>query len=118
MKAWIMAIALAAVLGMSSFADAGGAHGKKIHGKITAISDTSMTITTGGKKNPHTMTVQFTAGTPVTIDGATGKLDSSLIGKHVSIQGGANGDIVTASAIAVTTKHHGKKKAATTQPTA
>ena len=107
MKPWVLALAFVAVLGMSTFAEA-RRHSKGIHGKITAVTETSMTITTGGKKNPRTMTVQFGGTTPVTIDGAPGKLDSSAVGKRVVIQGGTNGDVIMANSIAVVTKHKGK----------
>jgi len=116
MKNWIVALAIIAMLGMTGFADAGGGKGKGkksgIHGKIQSVSGNTVTLSSGGKKNPHTVTVTLAANATVTIDGVAGKLDSSLVGKTASVDGAENNGAVTSSSITVVTKHHHKKKAA------
>ena len=115
MKTWIIALAMVAVLGMSGLANAktecGKKHDKGVHGKIATVDASSFTITTGGKKNPQTLTVKFDANTTVMIDGVAGKLDSSAIGKTCKIVGSNDGTTVTATSITITTKHHHKKPA-------
>ena len=113
MKNWIVALAIVAMLAMTGMANAGGGKGKKsgIHGKIQSVNGNTVTLTAGGHKNPHTVTVTLAAGATVTIDGVAGKLDASLVGKSASVDGAENNGAVTSSSIAVVTKHH-KKKAA------
>jgi hypothetical protein len=113
MKNWIVALAIVAMLGMTGFADAGG-KGKKsgIHGKIQSVNGNTVTLTAGGHKNPHTVTVTLAAGATVTIDGAAGKLDASVVGKIAMVDGTETNGAVTSSSIAVVTKHHKKKPAA------
>jgi hypothetical protein len=110
-KAWMTVLALAAIVGFSSFADAKGA-GKKddgsIHGKITVLTGspvTSFTMQTGGKKNPQTITV--TVGT-ATIEGGT-----LAVGEKVSVIGGKDdkGNI-TATSIKIGGHKKDKKPAA------
>jgi hypothetical protein len=112
MKAWMTVLALAAILGFSSFADAKGA-GKKVgggmHGKITALTGspvTSFTMQSGGKKNPHTVTVNV--GTAA-VEGGT-----LAVGSHVSVVGTKDGSgNITATSIKIQQhKPKGKKKAA------
>ncbi|HWE94531.1 MAG TPA: DUF5666 domain-containing protein [Tepidisphaeraceae bacterium] len=112
MKAWMTVLALAAILGFSSFADAKGA-GKKggggMHGKITVLTGTpvtSFTMESGGKKNPHTVTVNV--GT-ATIEGGT-----LAVGSHVSVVGTMDGNgNVTATTIKIQQhKPKGQKKPA------
>ncbi|HWE04855.1 MAG TPA: hypothetical protein VG326_20785 [Tepidisphaeraceae bacterium] len=114
MKHWIVALAVVAMLGMTGLANAGS--GKKshggIHGKIQSISGNTVTLTVGGHKNPHTVTVTLATGATIMIDGASGKLDSTLVGKRATVDGAENNGAVTSSTITVTTKHHAKKPAA------
>lgn len=116
MKFWMMTLALAAVLGFGNFAQAvnagkhGHGHGHGLHGKIESVGTNSFTMTTGGKKNPHTLTINFDANTVIMIDGVKGTLDASVVGKHATIAGSANGDTVAATAVTVSTKSHHKKK--------
>lgn len=115
MKFWMIALALVAMIGFSgNLAQAKGkkGHGHGIHGKIVSVGADSFLVQTGGKKNPQTLTVKFTASTPITIDGVAGKLDSSLVGKKVKIQGASDGTNVTATAVdVVTVKKAHKAKA-------
>ncbi len=116
MKIAIIALAFITVLGFAHVTDAKGAglkkHGKGMHGKIDTVSATSFTMTVGGKKNPHTMTVKFDANTTITIDGLAGKIDASQVGKRATIVGSANGDTISATAVTIKASHHHKKKAA------
>jgi len=119
MKTWIIALAVVAVLSMSNFVQAKGhKHSKGIHGKITSVGANTMTLTTGGKKNPRTITVKFDGTTAITVDGAAGaKIDASYVGKRATIIGGttaagaaaAPADTITASSIAISTVKHSKK---------
>ncbi|MDB5356205.1 MAG: hypothetical protein JWN24_2658 [Phycisphaerales bacterium] len=110
-KAWMTVLALVAIVGFTSFAEAKGA-GKKsdgsIHGKITVLTGspvTSFTMETGGKKNPQTITV--TVGT-ATIEGGT-----LAVGEKVSVIGGKDdkGNI-TATSIKIGGHKKDKKPAA------
>ena len=127
MKAWMLALSFVAVLGMTGLADAKGKNGKGgIRGKIESVTGNSFTITVGkhGKKNaaaadaaaaaaaPKSMTVKFDDKTTITVNGAAGKIDASMVGKRVSVIGGTTGDTITATQITVTDGHHKKKKAA------
>jgi hypothetical protein len=109
MKAWMTILALATIVGFSSFADAKGA-GKKgdggVKGKITALTGspvTSFTMEAGGKKNPHTVTV--TVGT-ATIQGGT-----LAVGSHVSVVGTEDGSGTIAATSIKIHQHKEKKKA-------
>ena len=115
MKNWMIALTIVSMLGFTGLANAKDksktGHGG-MHGKITAVTDTSFTMTVGGKKNPHSVTVTLAAGATVMIDGVAGKITSDLVGKKASVTGPENAGAVSASAVTVSTKHHEKKNKA------
>lgn len=113
MKHWIVALTIVSMLGFTGLANAKGkkgGHGMK--GKITAVSDNSFTMSTGGKKNPHTVTVSLATGATLIVDGVAGKITADMVGKMASVTGAENAGAVSATAVTVTTKHKHKKKAA------
>jgi len=97
------------MLGMPSLSIAKG-KGKKgglsVHGKVTQVTDTSITLEKGKKKGGKTETITVPAGTPIKDEkGGTVALNS-LSGKHVTVKESSAG---TASEIVVS-EHKGKKK--------
>ena len=58
------------------------------------------------------MTVKFDTTTLITINGAAGKIDASMVGKRVTVVGGNTGDTITATSITVTDCQRQKKKKA------
>lgn len=136
MKTCMLAFSLIAILGFTGIADAKGQGHGGIRGKIetvTAGTDTasgSFTVTmhmhmharkgatgtsTAGTATPTTapttFTVEFTSSTTVMVNGVAGKIDSSMVGKHVRVIGTRNGTTITATQIIVSDGHH-KKTAA------
>ena len=131
MKTCMLALSLFAILGFTGIADAAKGQGHGTRGKISSVTagtdgTGTFTMTMGhhGKKNaastttaantpttaPSLMTVTFTSSTTITVNGAAGKLDSSLVGKRVSVIGTTSGNTITATSITITDGH--KKKAA------
>lgn len=98
LKLFSVSLGLAAVLGMAGVAGAKGAKGAKgaarhhgISGKIADITgDNQFTLTTGGKKNPQTITVTVNASTNFTVDGKSGSFKDLKKGDRVTIQPDAN----------------------------
>jgi hypothetical protein len=90
-----------------SIAKGKGKHGHTVHGKVTAVTETSITIEEGKKKGGKTETISVPAGTTIKGEGggAAPQL-SSLVGKHVTVKESSKG---TASEIMLG-KHKGKKK--------
>jgi hypothetical protein len=103
---WTLAAAL--MLGLPSFAMAKGAKGPVVKGKVTAVSETSITVTEGKKQGGESKTVNVPTGTPITTkDGTPAPALADLVGKHVKIKESTEG---TAKAIVVTAAKGGKKK--------
>ncbi|SRR6266446_4563063 len=89
-----------------SMAKGKGKRGLSVRGKVTAVTDTSITVQAGGKKNPKTETITVPAGTSVKDEnGATIALNT-LSGKRVTVKESSAG---TASEIMVSARR-GKKK--------
>ena len=119
MKTWMLALSLIAVLGMTGLADAKNkGKDKGTKGKIETVAAGSFTMTVGhkGKKNANaaaaqSMTVKFDATTLISINGAAGgKIGPSMVGKHVIVTGGTNGNTITATKITISDGKKGKKK--------
>lgn len=125
MKTWILAIALLAVFGMSGIADAcktgKSAKHAGVHGKVLSVGQGTFTLTShahGKGKNGaanaaagtgagQMMTIRYTIST--TVNGAAGKIDSSLVGKEVNVIGPQSGNVVNAMSVTVMEGHHGKR---------
>jgi hypothetical protein len=97
------------MLGLPSLSMAKG-KGKKggltVHGKVTSVTDTSITVQAGGKKNPKTETITVPAGTSIKDENGGAVTLGSLSGKKVTVKESSAG---TASEIVLST-HKGKKK--------
>lgn len=108
MKSIITLLAAIAVLcAVPSVTFAGGGKSKKgTHGKVTAV--TSMSITLSSKKSGEPKTFKIDSSTAVTIDGHSGKHASDIkVGMKASITTASNPD--TAASITATSKGKGKK---------
>ncbi|MDQ2799526.1 MAG: hypothetical protein M3Y13_07790 [Armatimonadota bacterium] len=86
------------------------AHGNKApnpnngHGKITALSATSITVTP--KKTGISKTYSISSSTKVTVDGAASTVSALATGQRAHIK---SKDGTTARMIKVSTKKHGKR---------
>lgn len=80
--------------------------GKGVHGKVTAVTGDSITVTTGGKKDPKAETIKVPEGTSIKDEAGAAIALSALSGKSVTVTESAAG---TASAIVVGAAK-GKKK--------
>jgi hypothetical protein len=83
-----------------------GKHGHAVHGKVTAVTDTSITIEEGKKKGGKTETITVPAGTSIKDENGGAVTLGSLSGKKVTVKESSAG---TASEIVVSA-HKGKKK--------
>jgi hypothetical protein len=114
MKARILAYALAAIVGMSSVADAchkGAHHGKAVKGKITSVGKNSLNLAVGGSAAGKTVTVNYSGSTAVS-GAAHRAIDSSVVGDTATVEGTESGTAIEASQIAISPAHaeHGKLK--------
>jgi len=80
--------------------------GLSVHGKVTAVSDKSITVETGGKKNPKTEVINVPEGTSVKDENGAVVALNSLNGKKVTVKESAAG---TASEITVAAGRAKKK---------
>ena len=95
------------MLGLPSLSMAKGKKGAKaVHGKVTAVTGDSITVTTGGKKNPQTATIKVPEGTSIKDETGGAVALNALSGKRVTVTESSAG---TASAIVVGAAK-GKKK--------
>ena len=99
------------MLGLPSLSMAGKGKGKKgglsVHGKVTAVTDTSITVQAGGKKNPKTETITVPAGTSIKDENGAIVALNTLNGKRVKVTESSAG---TASGITVSARKGKKKK--------
>ncbi len=72
--------------------------GLSVRGKVTAVSDSSITVQSGGKKNPKSETITVPAGTSIKDENGGTIALSALNGKKVIVKESAAG---TASEITV-----------------
>jgi hypothetical protein len=101
------ALLAALMLGLPSLAMAKGKKGLAFHGKVTAVTATSITVTQ--KHGGQTETITVPEGTPIKEkDGSAAPALADLVGKHVKVKESAPG---TAKEIIVRPKHAKKKNA-------
>ena len=106
-----MTLLLAALLALLLAFPVFAAHGNKTpnpnngHGKITALSATSITVTP--KKTGISKTYTITPRTKVKIDGAKSTVSALVMGQRAHIM---SKDGATARMIKVNTKKHGKQR--------
>jgi hypothetical protein len=117
MKVWISLLAL--VLGLSFVTPTMAAKGGKkgVRGKVTSFtgdaSKGSLTVTSGGKKNPQDVTVETDDKTSVTLDGNPAKVTDLKSGLWVTVSP-AEG---TAATITASTTRPERKKASDSSDT-
>lgn len=117
MKKWITVLALGASMalaGLASAKDKAADGSKPVHGKVTAVSPdsadkniTDVTVTVGGKKNPHDVVLKVDKDTKVTKDGQAATASDIATGENVVVSQNADGK---ATSVEISTKH--KEKAA------
>jgi len=81
--------------------------GLSVHGKVTQVTDTSITLEEGKKKKAKTETITVPAGTSIKDESGGTVALSSLTGKHVTVKESSAG---TASEITVSAGKGRKKK--------
>ena len=112
MKTRILIGALAATMGLSSIADAchkGAHHSKAVKGTVTSVGKNSLSLATAENEN---LTVDYPAGTSAVTGRTRHGIDSSMIGKTVTVTGTQEGNVISASKIAIAaTSAHGKPAA-------
>ncbi len=96
MKTWMKATAVVALMGIAGFAqgkDKTAAADKPLTGKITSITPEKdkpetldIVVTSGGKKNPHDVTVTADASMKVTINGEDKKASDLVVGEVVIVK--------------------------------
>jgi len=92
------ALAATLMLGLPSLASA-KEKGPKVAGKVTAVTETSITIAEGKKQGGESKTINVPTGTPITTkDGSAAPALSDLVGKHVKVKESSEG---TAASITV-----------------
>jgi hypothetical protein len=103
------ALAATMILALPSLAFAKKTKGPSVHGKVTAVTATSITVTPGKKTGGEPATITVPEGTPITEkDGSPAPALADLVGKRVKVKESAPG---TAKSIVVT-KSKKEKKAA------
>ena len=110
MKRLLSSAFLAALLlALPSLSMAKDKKGLAVHGKVTAVTATSITVTPGKKTGGESQTITVPEGTPITEkDGSAAPALSELVGQRVKVKESAAG---TASAIVVTKGKKAKKDA-------
>lgn len=107
----LLAVLLTAtlMLGVPSLSMAAKAKkgGKGVHGKVTAVTADSITVATGGKKNPKSETIKVPEGTSIKDETGGAVALNALSGKSVNVTESSAG---TASAIVVGAAKGKKKK--------
>jgi hypothetical protein len=102
------ALAATILLTLPSLAMAKGKKDKlEFRGRVTAVTDTSLTVQHGKKDAGEAKTITVPAGTSIADDAGTAVKLSDLVGKHVMITESAAD---TAQSIVVKTHKDGKKK--------
>jgi hypothetical protein len=98
------------VLGLPSLSLAKGKgknSGLSVRGKVTAVTDTSLTVQAGRKRTDKGETITVPAGTSIKDSSGGAVALNSLVGKKVTVTESAKG---TASEIVVAGDRKGKKK--------
>ena len=111
MKIWMTAIVLLLVAGIAGAAETKTEtkkEGKGLRGQISKIDGMTLTVTSGGKKNPKTTEVTVDDKTAVTRDGKDAIVTDLAVGDYVMISP-ADGTAKTIKAS--TTKPEKKPKA-------
>lgn len=102
MKLWILALAIMMTVGLTAISDACHKGKGNVKGKVTSISNKAFTMTAHGKHVGQQVTVHVGSGTTIT----GGSLDSSLVGKEVSVEGSGVGNAIRASSVTIAGVHH------------
>ena len=103
---WVLTVAM--LLTLPTLALAKGKKEKlNVSGKVTAVTDNSVTVSHGKKNAGTTKTITVPKDTPIKDDSGADVPLATLVGKHVKIkESGAD----TAQSILVKTQKGGKKK--------
>jgi len=103
MKTGIIAGVLAAVLGLSSVADAchkGHHHGKGVKGTVTSVGKSSLSLSVPSSNGSEVYTVKFNRSTTIT-GTSSHAITSSLVGSSATVVGPEEGTTISASEIVV-----------------
>jgi hypothetical protein len=88
MKIWMTAIVLLLAAGIAGAAETKTEtkkEGKGLRGQISKIDGMTLTVTSGGKKNPKTTEVVMDDKTTVTRDGKDAKATELVVGDYVMV---------------------------------